>query len=108
MKNNGWVRWSQWTNEGMVNFGQMHLRDIPENLRKFAAQARAVLDETGADHVVYGLKVYDKDGDLEQVKFYMTPMTDKEFQEDVASLKGCVVYAMHRLPGAVVGNAIHI
>ena len=39
MKNNGWVRWTQWTSEGMVNFGQMPVKDVGQNLRKFEQEA---------------------------------------------------------------------
>lgn len=96
MNNDGWVRWSQWECGGMIGFGQMPLKNVDGWLRKFAADAKKLLDETDADHVVYGLKIYDDDGDLDTVKFYMQPMTDNEFQEDVATLKGVTVYALHK------------
>lgn len=32
---NRWVKWSQWTGEGMVNFGQMPVRDIAKYLQVF-------------------------------------------------------------------------
>jgi len=32
---NSWVKWSQWTGEGMVNFGQMPVRDIAKYLQAF-------------------------------------------------------------------------
>lgn len=96
MKNDGWVRWSQWESGGMTNFGQMRVKDVDGHLRKFAKEAREVLQKTGADHVVYGLKRYDEDGDLEHVKFYMVPMNDEDFQKDVATLKGCTIYALHK------------
>ncbi len=96
MSKDGWVRWSQWDNGGMAGFGQMPLRDVGKNLREFAAKAKEILEESGADHVVYGLKVYDDDGTLDEVKFYLLPMSDEDFQKDVATLKGVTVYALHR------------
>ena len=96
MKNDGWVRWSQWEQCGMTGFGQMPVKNVDGHLREFAKKAKEVMSETGADHVVYGLKLYDDDGDLEEVKFYMLPMSDDDFQSDVASLKGCAIYALHR------------
>lgn len=96
MKNDGWVRWFQWDNGCMINFGQMRVKEVDGHLREFAKEARKVMEETCADHVVYGMKLYDDDGDLEEVKFYMVPMNDSDFQSDVASLKGCVIYALHR------------
>lgn len=96
MKNYGWVKWTQWEACGMTHFGQMRVKDVDGHLREFAKQARKVMDDTGADHVVYGMKLYDEDGDLEEVKFYMAPMTDEIFQSDVATLDDCVIYALHR------------
>lgn len=96
MKNNGWVKWSQYTDQGMVNFGQMPIRDVPKTLREFSQGAKELLDKTGADHVVYGLKVYDENGELEAVKFYQLPMDDATFDKDVATLKNCTVYALHK------------
>lgn len=62
MKNGGWVRWRHWTANGMVAFGQMPLRDVGRELQKFEAEAIKILKETGADHVLYGVKEYDGDG----------------------------------------------
>lgn len=99
MKNNGWVKWSQYTDQGLVNFGQMPIRDVPKTLREFSQGAKELLDKTGADHVVYGLKVYDENGELEAVKFYQLPMDDATFDKDVATLKNCTVYALHKGTG---------
>ena len=44
----------------MVAFGQMPLRDVGRELQKFEAEAIKILKETGADHVLYGVKDYDK------------------------------------------------
>lgn len=91
-----WVRWSQWDNGGMVGFGQMPVQDVEKDLQKFEQEASIILKKTGADHVVYGLKVYDDEGELAAVKFYLKPMNDEDFQKDVASLKDVVVYALHK------------
>lgn len=58
MKNGGWVRWRHWTENGLVAFGQMPLRDVGRELQKFEAEAIKILKETGADHVLYGVKEY--------------------------------------------------
>ena len=96
MKNDGWVRWSKWESGGMTQFGQMPLREVAGHLRRFAEKAKEVLDKTGADHVVYGMKQYDADGELEHIKFYLEPMGDEEFQSDLATLKGVTIYALHK------------
>ena len=96
MKNDGWVRWSKWESGGMTQFGQMPLREVAGHLRRFAEEAKRLLENTGADHVVYGMKTYDEDGTLEHVTFYLWPMNDEEFQSDVATLKGVTIYALHK------------
>ncbi len=92
---NSWVRWSQWTGEGMVNFGQMPVRDIAKYLQAFEMDAKEVLEKTGADHVLYGVKQYEG-RTLTEVRFYMIPMNDEQFEKDVASKRGVVVFALHK------------
>lgn len=97
-----WVRWTQWDAGGMVGAGQMPLRRVQEHLRQFEAKAKKMLDETGADHVVYGVKHYKTDDgvledELEEVRFYLQPMDDERFERDVASMKNVIVYAVHKM-----------
>ena len=91
-----WIKWFQYGDSGLINFGQMPIRDVAENLKKFEHQASKVLKETASDHVVYGLKVYCDNGSLDCVKFYMEAMSDDDFQKNVATLQNCTVYALHR------------
>ena len=92
---NSWVRWSQWTGEGMVNFGQMPVRDIAKYLQAIEMDAKEVLEKTGADHVLYGVKQYEG-RTLTEVRFYMIPMNDEQFEKDVASKRSVVVFALHK------------
>ena len=92
----GWIRWSQWSDAGMVDFGQMPTRDVAKYLRKFAEKAREILKESDADHVVYGFLQYGESKDFREVKFYLQPMDDERFQKDVATLSSGVVYAVHK------------
>lgn len=89
-----WVRWSQWDAGGMVTVGQMPVKDVQKNLQEFEKKAREILVESGADHVVYGLKEYGEDGALEEVRFYLQPMDEQEFDR-VAGMRGVQVYALH-------------
>lgn len=91
------VKWSCWTNAGMADFGKMTLEKMQENLQRFEAEAWKILHETGADHVLYARKLYDENWELEEVRFYMIPMSDKEFEERVASQNNQRVYAVHNL-----------
>lgn len=97
MKNNGWVEWQQWTASGLVGFGQMPLRDVQRELQKFEAEARKILRKTGAAHVLYGVKEYDSDGNLDTVRFYLEPMSEQEFEDRVVkNSAGMTVYAVHK------------
>ena len=93
----GWVRWSQWTDAGMVGHGQIPVKDVQKNLQEFEKQARDVLKKSGADHVLYGVKLYDNDHKLDEVRFYMIAMSDEQFEKDVASKPGVQVYALHAM-----------
>ena len=92
---NGRVRWYYWQNGWVVELGRMPIKQIDQNLRLFERAAAEILRETGADHVLYGLKKYDENGELSEVRFYQEPMTDERFEKDVASMTDTVVYALH-------------
>lgn len=91
-----WIRWSWWDEGGMVGVGQMPTRDMQKHLREFELAAKKILEDTGADHVVYGMKIYDDDGELEEIRFYKQPMGEEEFDR-VAGIKGVHVYALHAM-----------
>lgn len=91
-----WVRWRHWTAKGLVGFGEMPLQNVERELQKFEKEACRLLKETDADHVLYGAKEYDRDGELEEVRFYLEPMNDGEFEDRVVKkTAGLVVYALH-------------
>ncbi len=52
---------------------------------------------TGADHVLYGRKLYNDDGELDELRFYLIPMSDEEFEERVVPLKNQQVYTIHKM-----------
>lgn len=91
-----WVKWMQWGQTGMVGHGVMTLADAEKELSKFERKAKELLDQTGADHVVYGVKKYDANGELADVRFYLEPMDDARFEVDVATMKNARVYALHK------------
>ena len=92
-----WVPWTQWSSGGMVGAGQMTLKEVQENLQRFERKAKEILSETGADHVLYGVKYYGDDGTLEKVGFYLEPMDDERFDRDVSSISNATVYAVHKM-----------
>ena len=46
---------------------------------------------------MYGRKLYDEGGELEELRFYLMPMTDEEFEKEVVPLKSQQVYAVHKM-----------
>ncbi|WP_191396189.1 hypothetical protein [Flavonifractor sp. An306] len=92
-----WVRWTQWSAGGLVGVGQMPLYQVQQNLQRFEQMARKLLAEKDADHVLYGVKNYDDNGELEEIKFYLEPMDEERFERDVARVQGVTVYAVHRM-----------
>lgn len=92
-----WVRWSQYSEAGMFNFGQMPINKVNKFLAEFEKEAKELLDKTGADHVVYGVKLFSEEGKLEEVEFHMLGIDDKEFHDKFASAENCMVYAVHSM-----------
>lgn len=90
------VKWQRWSEEGLLQFGQMPLKNVQSNLDVFRQKALEILEETGADHVLYAVKHYNEDDELDMVKFYLEPMDDERYDRDVASASGVVVYAVHK------------
>lgn len=97
MKSDAWVRWSQWSESGMVGVGQMLKLDMQKHLHEFELEARKLLKKTGADHVVFGIKLFDEEGKLKEIRFYLKPMSEEEFERDVARVPGWQVYAVHKM-----------
>ena len=67
---------------------------VPEVLLK-VVEAKKLLDSTGADHVLYGRKLYDKEWNLAEIRFYLLPMDDERFERDIVPLTNQLVYALH-------------
>lgn len=75
--------------------GVMLKTEMQKAIQGWEVLARQVLAQCAAPHVVYAAKLYDADGDLEEVRFFEHPATDVEL--DVASRAYGMVYAVHRL-----------
>lgn len=90
------VKWMRRGPTGIVDSGLMEMSDVEKTMTEFSKKARKVLEQTGADHVVYGVKKYNTDGDLMVVHFCVELMDDIQFQKDVASMKNAHVYALHK------------
>ncbi len=90
-----WIRWTRYEGTQEADFGQMPYNKAVETLKQFGEQAKKTLDETGADHIVYGLVEYDKNGRPIEIGFYNLAFTDADFQQRVVGLNNSTVYAVH-------------
>ena len=91
-----WIKWSQWDHSGRIAGGTMPLHYLEKHLREFGRKAEKLMNDVGADHVVYGMKRYGENG-LEEVRFYMEAMDEERFQKAIATMTDAVVYALHRI-----------
>jgi len=89
------IRWSRWA-PNLVEFGQMSRADVQKHIQRFEQEAKKLMDNTGADHVLYARKIYSENERLEEVRFYLIPMTDEKFERDVVPLQHQQVYALHK------------
>ena len=96
-----WIRWFKHNESIYPEVGQMPLNDLERVLKEFGSEARKVLKETGADHVVYATKEYDEEDEVKEVNFYMIPLDDAEFHRRVKSFQETtpksMIYAVHKL-----------
>lgn len=95
------VRWSQSNENGVFARGYMRKSGVQECIQRFETQASEVLKNTGADHVIYAVKHYgeqnsDGTSDLQEVRFYMVPLSDEEFHKRTSLIDNAVVYAVHK------------
>lgn len=95
----GWVKWQQWDRLGCIGMGEMPPSNVRKSLAALSKEAANILKQKNADHVLYAVKYYNEDsGALEEVRFYMEPMTDEAFEKAVAGLSNnTLVYAVHAL-----------
>lgn len=89
------INWSMKDTNGCVQRGQMPLSQLPKILLSFENSAAETLRRTGADHVLYAVKIYDAEDELTAVQFYMNPMSDEGFSKVTGKGRGTLVYALH-------------
>jgi len=81
---------------GQGYVGEWELDKVNEYKRQLRKEAKRVLKEKNADHVVYNMTMY-KDGQPDKVYFYMLPMGEDEFFKKIGELKGdFTIGAVHR------------
>lgn len=90
------VRWSSWSNPSVVEHGKMPVAKVGQCMVRYRNAAKKVMQATGSDHVVYGMKMFGKHGKLSAVHFYMWPMKEQEFKRVMGKVHNAEVYAVHR------------
>lgn len=86
------INWSMKDTNGCVQRGQMFLSQLPKILLSFENSAAETLRRTGADHVLYAVKIYNTADELTAVQFYMNPMSDEEFSKVAGKGRGTMIY----------------
>lgn len=90
------VRFERWVGAICIDYGMMPVKNVQKILQDYEKEAKKLLDESGADHVIYGYKQYDKKDNLCKVCFYQeTELTEEEFLERTKGVTG-IVYALHK------------
>ena len=89
------VKWTLWEPSGNFHNGDMTVREAQYWLGEFGQEAKEMVKEACAEHVVYGVKRFDENGALERVQFYLLPMNDADFHKMVGSGDRTEVYAVH-------------
>lgn len=89
------VTWSMRDTTGCIQRGNIALSQIPRVLLEFEREAASLMKRTQADHVLYGMKIYDTNNRLETIQFYMEPMGDEEFYRLTGRVQRAMIYALH-------------
>lgn len=91
------VNWSAWSDSGMQEYGNMSWEALKDKLHKLRKQAIDYQKATDADHVIYARKIYNEvNGELDEVRFYMIALADKDFYKRVDACPNDHIYAVHR------------
>lgn len=74
-------------------FGNSSKTELDDLIRQYGQQAKTLLEETNADHVLYAIQYY---GVFNKVtRFYLQPMSDDEFIKNFSQFKKKLIFAVH-------------
>ena len=80
----------------VVENGFIEKRQIVSSLRRIEPAAKELLVKSGAEHVIYCAKVFDRFGGLAAIHFFLWPMNEDEFDRATRHCRGAQIYALHR------------
>lgn len=90
------IRWSIWSKTDAVQHGVMPLDKVNDCLLLYCRAAKKVMLKTGADHVVYCMKMFGRNKKASALHFYMWAMNDDEFSKVMRKVGNAEIYAVHR------------
>lgn len=88
------VKWSATSENGRFQQGTATWDKVNAELRRRAVRAKRREGETGADHVLYAIQLYNRDNTVKEIRFFMHPMGETEFRKQT-SIKNSIIYAIH-------------
>lgn len=91
------IPWVRYDRTGRISAsGRMSRKDILPALQMNELAARDLMERTNAEHVLYGLKIYNQYDELEAVQFYEWALDEERFQKCATKCRNGIVYALHR------------
>lgn len=92
------LKWSQWSPNGMLRCGRATHDKLMKWMVDLGKDAKKCLSEQEKEHAVYGMKIYDENDRLSEVRFYAdTYMTDDELTEVTKKMPRNVFYVAHKM-----------
>ena len=93
------IKWSQWDSEyGMIGCGFKDLKTLMKWMTELGKDANNCLKKQDKPHAIYGRKMYDAEGNLEEVRFYSNVYADED--ELLKIVTDCnprdIIYAVHK------------
>ena len=92
------IKWSQWTPEsGMIRCGRANYDQLMKWLTDLGRDAASCLREQDKPHAIYGLKIYDDQDQIVEIRFYANCYaTDDELDEIAKLHPHDLIYAAHK------------
>lgn len=92
------IKWEQWDkNSGLIRCGFAEQKKIMEWLRELGKDAHRCLLMQEKSHAVYGMKIYDENDNVEEIRLYCnTYMDDDELNDCIMNHPRNVFYTAHK------------
>lgn len=97
---NNKIKWSQWDRDaGLIRCGWMEYRELLRTISELGADAARCLQQQGKRHAVYARKIYQDNGQLDEVRLYCNLyLNDSELDKIARDHPRDVFYTAHARP----------